>query len=117
VLAWLDRQPRSSIWTTSVTVFEARYGLEIMQAGKKQSLLSIAFEEFLNTLDRRVLSFDVAAADMAAGLMASRRKKGRPIEIRDTMIAGIVLVHHATLATRNTSDFAEIPSIVNPWAV
>ena len=30
VVAWLDQQPRTSIWTTSVTVLEVRFGLQIM---------------------------------------------------------------------------------------
>jgi predicted nucleic acid-binding protein len=116
VLAWLDRQPRPSIWTTSVTVFEAQYGLQIMQAGKRRSDLAAAFEGFLKTIEQRVLSFDPAAAEMAASLMAARKKKGRPVEMRDTMIAGIVLIHHATLATRNTSDFEDVSRVINPWA-
>ena len=29
VVAWLDRLPPESIWTTSITVFEVRLGLEI----------------------------------------------------------------------------------------
>jgi hypothetical protein len=32
-----------------------------------------------------------------------RQKKGRPGDLRDTMIAGIALAQHATLATRNTA--------------
>jgi predicted nucleic acid-binding protein len=49
--------------------------------------------------------------------MASRHKKGRPVDLRDTMIAGIVLAHHATLATRNTAHFEDIAAaVVNPWA-
>ncbi|HEY4904892.1 MAG TPA: hypothetical protein VIH89_15570 [Candidatus Sulfotelmatobacter sp.] len=89
--------------------------MQIMQAGKKRLELAAAFEGFLNTIDQRVLSFDVAASGMAAGLMASRKRRGRAVEIRDTMIAGIVLVHHAMLAARNTEDFEEIPAIINPW--
>jgi len=35
---------------------------------------------------------------------------------RDTMIAGIVLASHATLATRNVKHFDDIAkSVVNPW--
>src|SRR2546429_6896747 len=49
--------------------------------------------------------FDTAAAQQAGDLMAVRHKKGRPGELRDTMIAGIVLASHAKLATRNTSHF------------
>ena len=30
VINWLDRQSWSSLWTTSVTVMEVRYGLAIM---------------------------------------------------------------------------------------
>jgi predicted nucleic acid-binding protein len=33
VVAWLDKQPRSSIWTTSVTILEIRSGLQILRSG------------------------------------------------------------------------------------
>ena len=48
--------------------------------------------------------------------MASRKLQGRPRELRDTMIAGIVLSRHATLATRKVRDFDDISTaVVNPW--
>jgi predicted nucleic acid-binding protein len=47
--------------------------------------------------------------------MAARHKRGQPGDLRDTMIAGIVLARHATLATRNTSHFDDISAVVNPW--
>ena len=117
VIAWLDRQPRISIWTTSVSVFEVRFGLRIMPAGKRRTLLVQAFEAMIEKLGGRVASFDDAAAREAGDLMASRHKKGRPVDLRDTMIAGVVLAHHATLATRNTAQFEDIAAaVVNPWA-
>ncbi len=116
VVAWLDQQPRTSIWTTSVTVLEVRYGLQIMAAGKRRALLIQGFEALLDKLGHRVAAFDAEAAQQAGDLMASRHKKGRPGDLRDTMIAGIVLARHATLATRNTAHFedAAVP-LVNPW--
>ena len=40
----------------------------------------------------------------------------RPVELRDTMIAGIVVARHATLATRNTVHFEDLlVPVVNPW--
>jgi predicted nucleic acid-binding protein len=49
--------------------------------------------------------------------MASRHSKGRPGELRDTMIAGIALAQHAALATRNTANFDDVPvTLINPWA-
>jgi predicted nucleic acid-binding protein len=118
VVTWLDRQPRISVWTTSVTVFEVRFGLQILAAGKRRALLTEAFEALLASMGQRVLTFDVAAAQQASDLMATRQKKGRPGDLRDTMIAGIVLAQHATLATRNTAHFedAAIP-LVNPWTI
>lgn len=117
VIVWLDRQPRESIWTTSVTVLEIRFGLQILPTGKRRSELIEAFEMvFLDKLARRVAPFDAAAAELAGDLMAARRKKGRTGEFRDTMIAGIAMACHATLATRNTPHFEDISvPIVNPW--
>jgi predicted nucleic acid-binding protein len=115
VASWIDRQPQASLWTTSITIFEIRFGLQTMPAGRKRSALTTVFEGFLDQIHGRIALFDVAAADRAAELAAARRKKGRPGESRDTMIAGIIVAHRATLATRNTSHFEEISAIVNPW--
>src|SRR5215472_5842227 len=117
VVSWLDQQPRSTIWTTSVTVLEIRFGLQIMASGKRRQALSEKFDALLDILEQRIAPFDVAAAREAADLMAASRKAGRPVEIRDTMIAGIALAQHASLATRNLADFADtrIP-LVNPWS-
>ncbi len=118
VVVWLDRQPRTSVWTTSVTVLEIRFGVQILVAGRRRSLLTEAFEELLARLGQRVVTFDIAAAVEASDLMAARHRKGRPVDLRDTMIAGIVLAQHATLVTRNTAHFEDtaIP-LINPWIV
>jgi predicted nucleic acid-binding protein len=117
VIAWLDKQSRTSVWTTSITVLEIRFGLQIMAAGKRRSTLIHAFEILLEKIGNRVVPFDVAAAQQSADLMASRHKKGRPGDLRDTMIAGIVLAQHATLATRNTTHFEDISApVINPWS-
>jgi toxin FitB len=117
VIRWLDRQPRRSVWTTAITVFEIRFGLQIMAAGKRRTSLMGSFEKLLSdVLEQRVAHFDSDAAQRAADLMAVRQKEGRPGELRDTMIAGIVLASHAVLATRNVSHFHDISSdVVNPW--
>jgi len=116
VVEWLDKQARTSVWTTSITVLEVRFGLQIMAAGRRKSLLFEAFEDLLDQIGRRVAPFDDDAAIQAATLMASRRRKGRPVELRDTMIAGIVTARHASLATRNVDHFEDISvPLINPW--
>jgi len=117
VIEWLDRQPRTSIWTNSVTILEIRFGLQIMATGKRRSLQMQAFETALDAMGNRIASFDAAAATQAAELMAARQKRGRPGDLRDTMIAGIVLAHRPTLATRNTSHFEDLSvPVVNPYS-
>jgi predicted nucleic acid-binding protein len=116
VLKWLNHRPLNSLWTTSLTIFEIQFGLNIMPAeGRKSSLLE-ELEFFLARIEHRVVPFDEPAAHFAAELMALRQKKGRVIDLRDIMIAGIVLAHHASLATRNTSHFTDIDAtVVDPW--
>jgi toxin FitB len=117
VVDWLDKQPRSSIWTTSVTILEIRFGLQILPLGKRRSALIENFEKVLvDKIERRVAPFDAAAAQQSGDLMAMRYKRGRPGELRDTMIAGIALASRATIATRNVSDFQDLSvPVVNPW--
>ena len=117
VTQWLDRQPASSLWTTSVTIFEVRFGIETAPAGRRRTALTTAFENWLSqVVQQRILSYDEQAARAAASLAAERKRTGRTGELRDTMIAGIVLASHAILATRNTKHFEDIAkSVVNPW--
>jgi len=118
VVAWLDRQPAESVWITSITLFEARLGLALLPAGRRRQTLEAAFARLLKEdLENRVLDFDSAAAADAALLAAERQKAGRPVDMRDTQIAGIALARRATLATRNVRHFGDLKiPIVDPWA-
>lgn len=118
VVNWLDQQPRSSIWIASVTVLEIRFGIEIMAAVRRRSLLSAAFEKLLSdVIESRIAPFDGAAAEEAARLMAARKARGQPGELRDTMIAGIALATRAAIATRNVRHFDDVSCpIIDPWS-
>ena len=117
VVRWLDQQPAESIWITSITLFEARFGLALLPSGRRRQRLESEFDRLLREdLENRVLDFDSVAATEAAALAAARQKSGRPVDMRDTQIAGIALTRHATLATRNVRHFADLDiSIVDPW--
>jgi hypothetical protein len=118
VVEWLDRQPAESTWITSITLFEARYGLRLLADGQRKTLLQQRFEELLRIdLANRIAVFDVRAANAATQQAAERKTRGPPVDIRDTFIAGIAIAHSATLATRNVKHFEDLPSpVVNPWA-
>jgi predicted nucleic acid-binding protein len=117
VVAWLDQQAILSVWTTTITLFEVRYGLTVLPLGRRRAADEAAFHDVIEQdLAGRVLAFDRPAADHAALLMAARQRGGRIRESRDTMIAGIVLSNNATLATRNVRHFDDLTvPVVNPW--
>lgn len=119
VVQWLDGQPAASVWITAITVMEIRFGLQTMPKGRRQEALIRAFDLMLKSMiEGRIASFDAEAGMQAAELMAQRKRKGRPAEVRDTMIAGIVLANRATLATRNTQHFEDLPvPVINPWEI
>jgi len=84
VVAWLDSQPPESVWTTSITVFEVRFGLELLTAGRQRRFLEEAFAKALEEdFEGRVVPFDQAAAGAAGRIAAERRRAGRTVEIRD----------------------------------
>ena len=118
VLRWLDLQPSQSVWITTITLFESRLGLALLPPGQRRESLAQAFDQLLVIdLENRVLPFDAEAAAQAALLAADRHRNGRPVDIRDTQIAGIAQARRATLATRNLRHFEGLTvAVVDPWA-
>ena len=118
VVAWLDLQPADDVWITAITLFEAQYGLALLPAGKRKRALEAAFARLIeDDLEKRVLAFDEPAAESAATLAAERHRAGRPVDVRDTQIAGIAVARRATLATRNVKRFSGLSTpVIDPWA-
>jgi toxin FitB len=117
VVEWLDRQPADSVWLTSITVFEARFGLALLPKGRRRNGLERAFDRVLTEdLSSRVLTLDEMAAVTAAQIAADRQRAGRIVDLRDTLIAGIAQARRATIATRHTRHFEglDVP-VVDPW--
>lgn len=116
---WFDAQSPESIWTTTITVFEIRFGLALLAPGRRRDRLHDAFYIAIDDiLGGRVLPFDRTAAETAAVIAARQRQVGRPVEMRDVQIAGIAVARKATLATRNTRHFENLGIVlVDPWQI
>jgi predicted nucleic acid-binding protein len=117
VLGWLAAQNRDIVFTTAVTQAEILYGVEVLPAGKRRTRLRAAVERlFAGEFQERVLPFDVDSALAYAKIVAGRESAARPISQFDAVIASICRSRHATLATRNTSDFEHCGiRVINPW--
>src|ERR1700756_2536969 len=80
VLAWLDEQAASAVFTTAVTQGEILYGIRLLADGqRRRKLWDAATAIFDDDFAGRVLSFDSDAAGHYAQIGASRRAAGRPI--------------------------------------
>jgi predicted nucleic acid-binding protein len=118
LVEWLDDQPVESIWTTAITVFEVRMGLELLAPGRRRRQLEQAFDQLLaEHLEGRIQIFDQTAAMAAGTIAASRQRAGRTSEIRDLQIAGIATARKASVATRNVRHFDGLGlDVIDPWA-
>jgi predicted nucleic acid-binding protein len=97
VLNWFDQMPLESLWSNAISIFEIRTGLEGMPSSRRRRELEAEFSKVIeDDFENRVLAFDHAAANAAGAIAAKQRRAGRPVEIRDVQIAGVVSVRKAT---------------------
>jgi toxin FitB len=117
IIVWLDDLDPAELCLSAITVFEIKRGIEELVSGKRKQALLAAFDALLTTdFDGRVLSFDLPAAIHAAQIHVDRKKRGRPIGLADTQIAGIAVSRGATIATRNVRHFEDLSvPVINPW--
>ena len=118
VLAWLDGQPATGLFSSVVTLAEIELGIALLPDGKRKvKLAAAASAVFEEDFAGAVLAFDPAAARRYAEIVSVRIRNGRPITSQDAEIAAIALASDLVLVTRNEKDFSGIPglSILNPW--
>src|ERR1700678_1241113 len=117
VFGWTARQPAADLYTTSISEAELFYGIELVSKGKRRDGLIAAAENLFDGIFlNRVLAFDSHAARAYSRIAAHRRALGRPIGHSDAQIAAIAQISGATLATRDTDDFASCGiRIITPW--
>lgn len=117
VVAWLDQQDPHQVWLPSVVVFELRYGAALHPDASRRRKLEQNLDHLIaDLIQGRIAPLDGLAAEKAAVLAAQRKTQGRPVDLRDTLIAGIALAHEARLATRNVCHFSDTTlSLINPF--
>ena len=119
VAEWLDAQALETLYLSAITVAELRFGVRSMPAGRRRDRLHEDLEErVLPMFAGRVLSFDLAASQTYAELMAKARSEGRTVPVSDGYIAATAAANAMMVATRDTAPFeAAGLKTVDPWAV
>lgn len=117
VLAWIDAQIIETLYLSTISLAELRFGIAVLPAGKRRDTLHASLEQrVLPLFASRILSFDDPASKSYATLRARARAAGQAIAPADGYIAAIAVAHGFTVATRDTSPFAAagVP-VINPW--
>lgn len=119
VIAWLDQQNIMTLFTSTITVAEISYGLNVLPKGNRRTHLEEAFEKTINEVfDCRLLTFDEKAAYIYGKIMGCRKTLGQPLSLPDGQIAAIAVANNLAVATRNVRDFAHCElNIMNPFNI
>lgn len=119
MLAWIDAQMVETLYLSTITVAELRFGLATMPEGKRRTIYQDRLErEVLPAFSGRVLSFDLDASQAYAELMARARAAGKAIGKANGYIAATASARGLMVATRDTSPFeAAGLNVINPWDI
>jgi hypothetical protein len=111
---WLRRHERE-LAVDPVILGEIRFGIELLPAGARRRRLEAWFEQGVARIV--CVPWDARTGLRWAALLATLRRSGRALPIKDSLIAATALVHGFTVATRNGRDFRKSGvKVVDPFA-
>lgn len=117
VLAWIDAQLVETLFLSTISLAELRFGIAALPPGKRKDTLHTSLEQrILPLFAGRILPFDEGASEAYAVLRARARAEGQAIAPADGYIAAIAVTHGLIVATRDTGPFeAAGLTVINPW--
>jgi predicted nucleic acid-binding protein len=102
VIEWLRRNERSIV-VDPIVLGEVRFGILLLPRGARRTKLEQWFEQGVSRV--QCLPWDAAIGLRWAQLLADLRRRGRPMSIKDSLIAATALAHDLALVTLNQRDF------------
>ena len=117
VRRWLDVQVPEDIYLCAPVMAEIRYGIARLNGGEQQERLRAIADMFEDDLYKgRILPFDTSAASVYGRIAAERRRKGKPVDPMDGMIASIAIARGAAVATRDRYGFSDLDlTVIDPF--
>lgn len=102
VVEWLRRNERS-IAVDPIVLGEVRFGILLLERGARRTELERWFEQGISRI--QCVSCDAAVGLRWAQLLADLRRGGKPMSIKDSLIAAAALAHDLAVVTLNQRDF------------
>jgi predicted nucleic acid-binding protein len=115
VVDWLQAH-EPDVVLSPIILGEIEYGILQLPAGRKRTRLLQWLMSGIRHLP--VLEIDARTGRIWAKLLADLRRKGRAMQITDSLIAATAIQHRLTLATRDVDDFRHCGvRLVNPFTI
>ena len=117
VVKFVSAQPLDSLYISSVTLAEIRFGIELVpDASRRAELNDWLMHKVRPMFEQRVLAVTEDVMFKWRLLVEDGRRAGHTFSQPDLIIAATALEHGLTLVTRDTSEYekARVP-ILNPW--
>ena len=103
VTTWIDAQIIETLYLSTISLAELRFGIAALGPGKRRDTLHASFEQrILPLFVDRILPFDAAASEAYAVLRARTRAQGKDIATADGYIVATAIRHGLIVATRDT---------------
>ena len=117
VAAFVKAQPLDSLYVSSVTLAEIRFGIELLaDATRRAQFNDWLTHEVRPMFEQRVLAVTEDIMFKWRLLVEDGRKMGHTYSQPDLVIAATALEHGLTVVSRDTGDYetAKVP-VLNPW--
>jgi hypothetical protein len=114
VVGWLRANERR-LAVDPIILGEVRFGILLMRPGRRRERLQQWFDDVRRRM--HCVPWDHDTGLRWAELLAHLRKLGKPMQVKDSLIAATALAHGFVLATRNRRDFESSGvEIVDPFS-
>ena len=117
VVAFVAEQPLDSLFISSVTLAEIRFGIELVtEAGRRAELSNWLTHRVRPMFEQRVLPITEDIMFKWRLLVEDGRKSGHTFSQPDLIIAATALEHGLSVVSRDTTDYerARVP-VLDPW--
>lgn len=117
VKVWADKQSPISMYLSTVTMAEIRFGIEQLSDESRQNTLSSWLDSELRSwFAGRILAVDEEVILEWRRMVARGRSVRHTFSQPDLFIAAIASVHNLCVVTRNVKDFQVAGvSVLDPW--